>query len=252
MTEIEIVTILISSIALIISVLGYLDNRRKLKIVLERESERKDIKRAIEVLKTTSDELKNLPQHINFGHGAFLLENILQEVYEGGELNLRIEYKNLDTYGGDGEKKYPIDSINAEMLRNNIYNSCTLEYNSRPNVILNEFFEFGDFFHGLAEIDKNLNQLKEFESIVDSFDGEIIKIIDKGIQEILELLSDALKKEIYNLEFNRNMKPSEIENKIYGITNYTLILEKAKILSTDTASRVDGLRSKLFEMVLTK
>jgi hypothetical protein len=48
MTEIEIITILFSFIALIISILGYLDNRRKLKIVLERESERRATKKAME------------------------------------------------------------------------------------------------------------------------------------------------------------------------------------------------------------
>lgn len=260
MTEIEIVTILISSIALLISILGYLDNRKKLKIVFEKENERRDIKRAIESLRVVSDELKELPQYIYFGRGGFMFDEILQEVYEKEKLDLVIQYKNLktDRFGG---KEYAIESINADLLRSlvkefssSVYcaGSCILDYNAYPNVITNEFLELSDFFSGLASIEKNLNKLKEHEDIIDPFDNEIIKIIDNNIQETLEILSDALKIKAYNLKFDRDMKPSDIENKIYEITNYALIRKKVEYLSKDVALKVDGLRSKLFELVLTK
>lgn len=262
MNEIESITILFSSVALLVSIFGYLDQRRKLKIILEKENERKELKKAIKALKTTSDSLKILPEYTNFGYGGLMADDILREVYENEKLDLTIELKNLEVDG----KKYLVESVDAKLLRHVINEqelvkvsnreycmvSCTLDYNARPNVIQNEFYELGDFFSGLAYLEKNLNRLKEFEHIIDSFDSEILKNIDTNIQDILELLSDALKKKVYNLEFERTMKPTEIQNKIFIITNYTPILEKAKYLGTNVAARVDGLRSKLFELVLTK
>lgn len=266
MIEIESITILFSLVALLVSIFGYLDHRRKLKIILEKENERKELKKAIEALKTTSNSLKKLPEYTNFGYGSLMADDILREVYENEKLDLTIELKNLEVSGEDCDrKKYPVESINARLLRNAIKESvkdvsnqdyclmsCNIDYNARPSIIQNEFYDLGDFFSGLAYLEKNLDKLKEFEPIIDSFDSEILKNIDTNIQDILELLSDALKKKVYNLEFERTMKPTEIQNKIFTITNYTLILEKAKYLGTNVAARVDGLRSKLFELVLTK
>lgn len=260
MTEIEIIAIVFSFVALLISLFGYLDNRKKLTIVLEKENERKDIRKALETLKLTSDELKSLPKSVIFGQDFFMFSDILQEVYEKDRLDLIIEYKYLEIYH-DGRKKYPIDSINAQLLRqvikefsnqDTVYGSGVLIYSANPNVIQNEFLDLNEFITGLIRIEKNLNKMKEIESIIDPFDGKLIKTIDMTIEEILELFSDALKKKSYHLEFERNMKPTEIQNKIYVITNYTPILTKVQYLSTEVASSVDGIRSKLFELVLTK
>jgi hypothetical protein len=219
-------------------------------------------KKRWKTLKITSDELKKLPDDVNFelGIGDLMSSDILKEVYEKEILDLKIEYKNLEAYLLS-ERKYPIESINADLLRSIVkqfskqdycLGSCRLNYSTHPNIIQNDEFDFSDFFRGLARIEKNLNEIKEFEALIDSFDTKILKDIDKNIQDILELLSSALREKVYNLKFDRNMKPSEIEFIIYGITNYAPILEKAKYLSTDVALRVDRVRSRLFELFFTK
>ncbi len=79
----------------------------------------------------------------------------------------------------------------------------------------------------------------------------ILKVIKETYEEILELLADGLQKKVYTLEFNRNMKPSEIENKMNEVLNYNQIYEKAEYLSVEIASRIDELRKELTKQALT-
>jgi hypothetical protein len=214
-------------------------------------------------LKSTSDLLKNLPSNLYLSDSYFAIENISKEVYEKDKLKLTIEFQNLNisTYkidkNGNEEKSanflYTPETINATKLRESIktFNGGGyLELKASPNVIQNLSFDLGDTFRALRAIEEDINALKMFEYLIESFDAEILKIIDESYEQILTFLADILQKKVYTLEFDRNVKPSQIEDKMNDILNYNKIFEKARYLSTEIAARVDGLRKELTKQSL--
>lgn len=269
---ISFITIFISCIAIIISILGYFDNRKNINLVLKRESERKEIKDALKELKSTSDLLKKLPSQLHLNDTHFALANISNEVYEKDKLKLTIEFQYLDIFTFRTEKnggfvssatiKYTPETINATKLRESIkelsltHNKThylgggSLGFNASPNVIENLSFDMGEIFMALSEIEENINSLRTFQYLIESFDAEILKNIDESYEQIFTFLADILQKKVYTLEFDRNVKPSQIEAKMNDILNYNKIFENTRYLSTEIASRVDGLRKELTKQSL--
>ena len=253
------ITIFISLIALTIAILGYLDNRKNIKIVRERENEKNEIRNVLNELKKTSDTLKKLPEHCRLGLMYFAISDISKEVYENETLNLKFEFQAIQT------SKFSIDanSITAESLRNlikkiidtqkreNYYESPTINFIDNPDVISNKWFELDEITYIFEKIEDNISKLDDFEYLIDSFDAEILKMIEKHYVKILELLADGFHKKSYTFELNRNMKPSEIEDEIGKIFNYEKITEQSMHLSTVVASRIDELRKDLSKQILT-
>ena len=252
------ITIFISLTAVIIAILGYLDNRKNIKIVIERENEKNEIRNVLKELQKTSNTLKELPEHIHFGLLDLVIFDISREVYENKTLNLKFEFQKIEI------RKFSIDtnSITAESLgsiikkvidrnkREKSWEYPTIRFIDNPDVISNKFFELDSFMYIFEKIEDNISKLNEFEYLIDSFDAEILKMIKKPYEKILALLADSFHKKEYTIEFNRDMKPSEIEDEMKKILNYEKIFNQSIHLSTDVASRIDELRRDLTKQIL--
>lgn len=268
----DIITILLSFVAITIATLGYLDNRKNISIVLKKENEKKDIKEALEELKSISDLLKSLPDYICFPDLYYITTDIFRELYENDTLKLTIEFQTLDFLIPDLDKKahdyYKIElnenTINTQSLRktvkkllisyrksNHNIGGSNLLFITNPKIISNNFVESGEIFDGLVKIEDSIDKLNNLGLFIESFDADIIKTIDHYYEEILTSLADILQKKIYTVEFERNIKPSEIDAKINEIFNVDDISENTKYLSTDVASRIDELRKELTKQILT-
>ena len=229
-----IVTIVISSVALIIAIFGYLDNNKKIKIVLERDKERKDIQTALIELKKISDFFKEFPRNIHLDPMLYLANSeIAKEILERNNLNLIIEFQNLN-----------IDNFtpNREFVNKT---PAILHFNANPDIMQNNWFELNDLLSCFDDIEKNIEKLNEFEYLIEPFDAEIIKIAKINYEEMLELFANGLKKKVYTFDFNKNMKFSEIKNKLNEILNYNQISKKAQYLSSEISTRIDKLRKEL-------
>lgn len=265
------IPIFFSFIAIIISILGYLVNRKNINIVMRKEHEREDIKNAIKELKSTSDLLKKLPDYIQFVNLYFVISDISREIYEKDNLKFKIEFSNLvasiPEYGKNKQKneykriQYNKNSINVsslrEVMKKLIYSwhkykhlgSVYLNFNVEPDVVSDNFIDLTDFLIGLSEMEDNINKLKKFE-FLESLEPEIFKTITENCDEILNILASILQRKEYIIEFNQNIKPSEIEDKMNDVLNFNRISEKTNYLSTKVVSRVDGLRKELTKQVL--
>ena len=255
-----IITIFISIIALIVATLGYLDNRKKIKIILDKENERKNLNEALNELKNTSNLLKELPNDI-YLDTYFFINDVFQNVYEKNNLNLTIELQNSQFFG----LEYDTNSINTISLRkimtdavgikqNNEYYSpqLFLNFKANPNIITNTFLELGDFLSYLSEIEGTIIKLHKFEFLIDSFDSDILNKIEKTYVGILDLFVDGLHKKVNTIELNRNMKPSEIEGEVNNLLNYNQISKKIEYLSTEVAPQIDDLRKELIKLSFNK
>lgn len=263
----ELIGIIFSVIGIIILFLGYLDNRKNIKILLGRENERLNIKNVSELLKEMSELLKGFPDFICFPPLYFICSDICKEVYENGSLNLKIEFQyivnsRMEEDEIEHEQKLDIDFINIKSIglivkkfhnwrTENRVGSSDLFFQIYPDVVNDYNIGLSDFFFGLSEIEEKLDELKKFEYLISSFDSSVIKTIEKTYQEILELFTDSLQKKVYELELNQNMKPSEIKNEITEILNYNQIYKKVQFMSTKASYSVDELGNELMKQFLT-
>lgn len=252
------ISILINLIVVLLLILGYLDNRKNIKLIIKKDQERKDINDALKQLKKTTASLNKLPEHIYFTMLHDAINDISREVYEKDKLNLTIEFQNLDL-----KEFNNTNLINTKSLRKYVkkflgnyhnrkfYSTPSIEFISRPDVISCKSLEFDGFFCGLAIIEENINKLSEIENSISFFADEIIENIEKTYEEILKLFADGLQNKVYNFEFDRNMKTSEIEKKINIVLNYNEIVVKTEYLATDLTSKIDELRRDLVKQFLT-
>lgn len=269
---IDVVTLLISLLAITIAILGYLDNRKNISIVLKKENERRDIKDALKELTLISDLLKELPDNICFAQFDFLISDIVREVYENDMLELTIKFQNLEflipEYDRNKTKystiKYNGNSIATQSLRETIKKLLVVRQNSElkysGNLSLNfvthpemttNFVELIDILNEFIKIEDSIERLDKFDFVIENFDSALLKNIKTSYEEMLSFLADILKNEGYTIDFHKDIKPSEIEHEIYEIFNFNMILEKAEYLSTEVVNKIDELRKDLAKQILT-
>ena len=258
------ISIVFSLIALILSVFTFLDNRKKTRIMTEREEERRDIQTTTEILREASKHFKNLSNLLWDPLLCQAVDDINREISEKDQVKLKSEYKWVRL---DVDKKYPIDMIeNSRWLRDkiespllalfkgesNLHPNPVLEFNVDPNIILNPFFELGDYFEDIVKIKYFCMRLQNYAEIIDSLDNEILSEIEQIYQEIFNAFYDGIKKKTYEFEFNRKMKASEIETELYKLVNFDIMKNRTEYLAKNITPRLENLISRLFEYSLAK
>lgn len=270
--------LIISLIALLISTLGYLDNRRNLKIneenlniVLKGESTKKNLEKCLSILLETSKDLKDLEnQAFIFGIDE-AASNITMHVLEKEEVfNLSIRYTHLNAVIHKSSKPetvdIAIDSIkNSKDFRIKAFSykcedskitfkpSCTAQFIATPDIIIMNELDLGDIFFGLARIENDLNNLKNFEQLIRTFDSDFLEIVAKNCQEIFDLLYESLSKKVYNFSFDnsvKRIKPSEITDVLYESINYFEIMSVMEYGSKELKDRSEELSRTIGKQIL--
>ncbi|AKB74057.1 hypothetical protein MSLAZ_0796 [Methanosarcina lacustris Z-7289] len=266
-------TIIVSLTALFISILGYLDNRKNLKlneknlnIVLKGESNKKNLEQCWSILLETSKDLKELEkQSFIFGIDE-AASNITMHVLEKEEIfNLSIRYTCLRIVNNENPEPNPLE-IEINSIKNSkdfrtkafsykcedseiVFNpSCTVQFTADPAIIIIDEYDLSEIFSGLAHIENDLNNLKNFEPLIRTFDSGFLEVVDKNCQDIFDLLYEALNKKVYNFSFNNNVKrikPSEITDMFYDSINYYEIMQKMEYMSEELKDRSEELGKTL-------
>lgn len=266
--------IVISGLALIVSILGYLNSNKSLKIseeehriseaehklTKEKEYQKKNLTSFLKLLNATSKTLEKFPEYIHFAGMEYLMSEIMQEVYENKKLNLLIKLKYFDVNG----KKVSLETVHDEKFLNNeikvyldylnnnhIIRSSNLYYETSPNIQYSEEFDLIDIFTILGRLRQNMDSLKEFELFIDSFDSGLLDTIENEYNEMLKLIYKTLSERNFSFEFTSDMKPSDIENVLLDSLNLTKIKDKSKFMGTDLKNRVDKISKELSTRILT-
>lgn len=269
---VDIITISISLLAITIAILGYLDNRKNINIVLKKENERRDIKDALKELTVISDLLKELPNNIYFAYLNFLSSDILREVYENDMLELTIEFQNLEFTIPEYDKgkhkysiiKYTGNSIDTQSLRktiqkilfeqnkskNKYVGGLTLNFITQPDMTSTNFVDLIDILDEFVRIEDSIGRLNKFDFIIENFDSGLLKNIEISYEDMLSSLVKVLKSKPHTIDLHRDIKPSEIEHEINELFNLNKILERSKYLSTEVTSKIDTLRKDLAKQIL--
>jgi len=103
----------------------------------------------------------------------------------------------------------------------------------------------------LAQLRQNLDDLKEFELFINSFESGFLDIIDNEYNEILKLIYKTLSERNFSFEFNSDMKPSDIERVLLDSLNLNEIKDKSEFMATNFKNRVDKISKELTMRILT-
>jgi len=220
--------IIISLVALLISTLGYLDNRRNLKInqeslniVLKGESAKKNLEKCWSILLEISKDLKDL----------------------GGQ----------DFIKDSKDFRNKVFSYKCEDSKITLNPSCTAIFTANPDIIMINEFDLSEIFSGLARIENDLNNLKGFEPLIRTFDSDFIELIDRSCQGVFNSLYKALDQKVYNFSFDnssKRIKPSEITDTLYDSINYYDIMLIMEQMSEELKDRSEELSKTLGKQIL--
>ena len=267
--------IIISAFALVVSVLGYVNSNKSLKIseqehkiseeehilTKEKEDQKKNLTYLLDLLTATSKTFTELSDSDVFSSMDYLKSDIMQEVYENRTLDLLIKFKYLDV----NEKKVSVESVHDEKFLQDELRAflkhieetritvCPhLYYETSPNLPYSERFELIDIFSVLADLRQNLDDLKEFEIFIDSFDSGLLDTIEKEYNEILKLIYKTLSERNFSFKFTSDMKPSDFDKALLDSFNITKIKDKSEFMATDIKNRVDKISKELSMRILTQ
>lgn len=197
--------------------------------------------------------------------------NVTMHVLEKEEVfNLSIRYTHLNTVIYKGSKSeavdIAIDSIkDSKDFRNKVFSykcedskitlnpSCTAIFTANPDIIMINEFDLSEIFSGLARIENDLNNLKDFEPLIRTFDSDFIEFIDRSCQTVFNSLYGALGQKVYNFSFDNSstrIKPSEITDTLYDSINYYDIMVIMEQMSEELKDRSEELSKTLGKQIL--
>ena len=260
--------IIISALALIVSGLSYLNSNKSLKIneeehalTKEKEDQKKNLTSFLDLLNATSKTFKQLSDTDVFDSMDYLNKDIMQEVYENKKLDLLIKFKYLYV----NKRTVPIELVHSEKfiqdelrafikhIEETRMRVCPqLYYETSPNLPFSERFGLIGIFGVLADLRQNLDDLKEFELFIDSYDSGLLNTIENEYNEILKLIYKTLSVRNFSFEFNSDMKPSDFEKALLDSFNITKIKDKSEFMATDLKNRVDKISKELTMRILTQ
>ena len=90
-----IISIIISCVAVAISIFGYINNKKNVDILMASEHKKEIVKEAVEILRNIDNSLKDFPHSLPFPYKDQAVSDIKREVYESDSLKLSINYENL-------------------------------------------------------------------------------------------------------------------------------------------------------------
>lgn len=270
----NILPIIVSLIALVVSILGYLDNRRNLKIneknldiVLKSESNKKNIEKCWSIILETTKDLRNA-ENFSFIFGLDeAASNVTMNVYEMDQpLNLIIQITRLNTVKYLTPEPEPfeieLNSIkDSKDFRTKVFHykcedskisynpKCSVQFKADPDIIIFTEFDISEVLSGLAYIENDLNNLKGFEQLIRTFDSDFLEVVAKSCQEILDLIYDIVNKKTYDFKFDKSMKPSEITDTFYDSFNFYEIMQKMEYMSEELKDRSEELGKTLGKQI---
>ncbi|WMW25776.1 hypothetical protein RE474_03390 [Methanolobus sediminis] len=214
----------------------------------------------LKALKETSDKLKDLPMYVYIAYLDDFVLSVTRDVYENKKLVLSFEFTILQCKDKIAINTIEIEKDIIKMIKQHskawkdekVMFGINLFFQTNQNLNLGEWFDITDLFCGFSHLEEIIEDLRNFDLLLGSFDPDIIYIIAQNNNDLLNLFYEGLNSKINQVEFNSDMKPSEIETYIYDALNYTQMRDKAEYMSTDIRKRVDDLRKEIAVHVLAK
>jgi hypothetical protein len=233
-----ILTSILSILALLISILGFLDNRKKTKILekqlslLQQQSEsRQDTRNALKIVTEIQGEIARLGVEKydwgDFGRTAPL--RFLEMLHDSGEQSIVWKVHLITLFGktigkGTGTVRMLEDIRNFEAFET-LFAEMVPEpettfiasYISTPQIMLNPDIEIDslqvkDFVTEIYSLAIMYQKLNSAEKIVNMYDSSILLDIKKLYTKVLRSLYEKRFGEIQEIEINSKIKTKDMKN----------------------------------------
>ena len=195
------IPIIISVCALMISILGYADNRKKMDILMRKENKKKVVEEAIEILRNINYTLKDLSHPFNFTNIDQMIVGIIQEVCGKDKIKLSIRYESLklnDDVIFTNSLKDPTEftnkirnilfSFSREGKRNRYFQyigsniESSIDFTTQPNFICIKSLGLGNLFTNLVKLENDLSNLVRVEFLIEPFDPELFQLLNENYE----------------------------------------------------------------------
>lgn len=273
---IEIVTLTISILALAVSILVFIDNRNKTKILkdqnednrkkteimesqlklLQKQSESKqDIRKTIKIIGGIQEGITKFdPSQYNWGNfGKIASQRLLEMLHDSGGQKLTWEGQPYMIFGvGAGREEYGISQLKTfnafkvflETKIPKTDTNFTIRFLSSPKIELDSEHELKDilvedYLKDIYSLKLMLEELKKVEKVVNMYDSSLVSDIQSVYYKILNSLFDAMNRK-YTLEISSKIKAKELPNQLIKFISLDVW--------QDCISRLKEIKPRLFEI----
>lgn len=264
-------SIIISTCALVISILSYADNKKQLNILIHKERTKDIARQAIQGLRVLNKTLKYLSYPLFcFTNIDQIVVCIVQELREKDKFKLSIKYESLklnnnviflNTLKDSKEFVNTVRSVLFSIWHEGRVNKyfeykgpnieSFVNFTIQPNIVCTKSLDFSNLFTNLINLENDVANLTRVEFFIEPYDSELFNLLNNDYESILNLLYEALSKQVYDIELTKNMTPEDIRNVLYNTLNYNQIIEKTALMTINLKERVDNLKKELAVRYLT-
>lgn len=243
------VTLILSVLALVVSLLGFLDNRSKtrilkeqtednrnktaimqdqLKLLQEQSESKQDIRNAIAILSEVQERITkfNIGKYDWGDFGRVAPQKLLEALHDSGEQSIVWKVNPYSIFGkgvGDSivSEAKSVDAFRRlfERIVLDSKTDLTIRFLSSPKIEVNTDTEIGqvlvkDYVADIYSLVVMYERLKSVEKVVDMYDNSLISDIQKVYFRISGALYERMASS-YKLEISSKIKTKELPNHIF-------------------------------------
>ena len=272
--EIEIVTLALSILALVVSVLVFLDSRNKTKILREQNEDnrkkteimesqlkllqeqtesKQDTRKALNIVSEMQERIRNLGvEKYDWGDFGMVPRKILEMLHDSGQSSIIWEVHPFTLFGiGIGRAEAPIsfdvhsfeafEKLFGEMVPKPETN-FTIKYFSTPKIWVDtdneiDAIQVKDYLMEVYSLGTMCEDLKSIEKVVSMCDASILSDLQKLYSKALRALYEAFLK-YPKIEISSKIKTKDLQNHLLRFIAFDMWQESIKELKKDIRPRL--------------
>jgi hypothetical protein len=259
--DLQEVSIALSILAVIVSIAGFIDSRRRTSIIREQAESKKEIRNAMKTISKVQGQLLKISSINydwgNFGGTAYL--RILESLHDSGKNEITWKTHTGPVFGkmfaASLDKCSNFESFSSffEQSAKGSKKSLTIEFLSNPKIGDNkgsnyDIIEVGDYVINIYSLKTAYEELNAVGKVIKMYDPSLPDDIKEIYLKILKAFHERLLSG-YSLVIRTDVKTKDLPNYLLGFIAFDMWLECMADLNRRIVPRLYEVKKRMLEVV---
>jgi tetratricopeptide (TPR) repeat protein len=260
--DLQTVSILLSILAVIVSIAGFIDSRRRTSIIREQAESKKELRKAMKTLSKVQELFAKInPSGYNWGNfgGAYL--KILETLHNSGKTEITWSTSIADVFAkmfsASFEKctNFELFLASFEQAVKGPKKNLNIEFLSNPRIHTNpnketefDYIEIGDYVSDIYSLRIAYEELNNAKKVINMYDPALPDDIKNIYLDFLKVFQERLLSR-FTLQVKNDIKTKDLSNDMLGFVGFDKWLESIKELNERIVPRLYEVQKRMLEVV---
>lgn len=259
--DLQTVSIVLSIIAVIVSLAGFIDSRRRTSIISEQAESKKELRKAMKTLSKVQELFAKInPSDYNWGNfgGAYL--KILETLHNSGKTEIMWSASIPDVFGKmfsatfERCTNFELFLASFEKAANGPKKELNAEFLSNPRMHTNpnkdtefDYIEIGDYVSDIYSLHIAYEELNKAKKVINMYDPSLPDDIKNIYLDFLKVFQERLLTR-FTLQVKNDITTKNLSNYMLGFVGFDKWLESVKELNERIVPRLYAVQKKMLEV----